>query len=77
MILGHVDLSYIYDLVKKEHLSKIQNERIKNQYLEEINFQMKVLTGIKSDFLVVKKSTFDARYKIVSFNIGDYKKFIK
>ena len=77
VILGHVDLSYIYDLVKKDHLSKIQNERIKNQYLEEINFQMKVLTGIKSDFLVVKKSTFDARYKIVSFNIGDYKKFIK
>ena len=72
-----MDLAEIRQLVQKEHLSKIQNERIKNQYIAQINTQVKILTGIDKNFLVVAKSTFDGRYKTVTVNRLDFNKFIK
>ena len=48
-----IELSKVFNLVKKDHLSKIQNERIKNQYIDQINLQLSVLTGRKEDFLIV------------------------
>ena len=62
------ELSKVYDLVKKNHLSKIQNERIKNQFIDQINMKLSVLTGEKEDFLIVSKSSFDKRYKTISIN---------
>ena len=62
------ELSKVYDLVKKNHLSKIQNERIKNQFVDQINMKLSVLTGKKEDFLIVSKSSFDKRYKKISIN---------
>ena len=62
------ELSKVYDLVKKNHLSKIQNERIKNQFIDQINMKLTVLTGKKEDFLIVSKSSFDKRYKTISIN---------
>jgi len=67
-----IELSKVFNLVKKEHLSKIQNERIKNQYIDQINLQLSVLTGIKEDFLIVSKSNFDKRYKIIRLNRAVY-----
>ena len=67
-----IELSKVYNLVKKDHLSKIQNERIKNQYIDQINLQLSVLTGIKEDFLIVSKSNFDKRYKIIRLNRAVY-----
>lgn len=72
-----MDLAEIKQLVQKEHLSKIQNERTKNQYLAQINTQIKILTGINKNFLVVTKSTFDGRYKTVTVNRLDFNTFIK
>lgn len=71
-----IEFTEIYDLVSKQHLSKIQNERVRNQYLDKINMQIKWLTGSKSDILIVVKSSFDARYKSVIFNRKDYDYFI-
>ena len=70
-------LTEVKKLVQKEHLSAIQNERIKNQYIAQINTQIKILTGINKNFLVVAKSTFDGRYKTVIVNRLDFNKFIK
>ena len=67
-----IELSKVYNLVKKDHLSKIQNERIKNKYIDQINLQLSVLTGIKEDFLIVSKSNFDKRYKIIRLNRAVY-----
>ena len=67
-----IELSKVFNLVKKDHLSKIQNERIKNQYIDQINLQLSVLTGIKEDFLIVSKSNFDKRYKIIRLNKAVY-----
>ena len=67
-----IELSKVYNLVKKDHLSKIQNERIKNQYIDQINLQLSVLTGRKEDFLIVSKSNFDKRYKIIRLNRAVY-----
>ena len=72
-----MDLAEIKQIVQKEHLSKIQNERIKNQYIAQINTQVKILTGINKNFLVVTKSTFDGRYKTVTVNRLDFNTFIK
>ena len=77
VIIKEVEFSVITELVRKEHLSKIQNERNRNQYLEDINQKIKLLTGFKSDFLIISKSTFDARYKSVIFNKMDYGKIMK
>lgn len=77
VIIKEVEFSVITELVRKEHLSKIQNERIRNQYLEDINLKIKLLTGFKSNFLIISKSSFDARYKSVIFNKMDYGKIMK
>ena len=77
VIKKEVEFSELTKLVRKEHLSKIQNERNRNQYLEHINLQIKLLTGYKSDILIISKSTFDARYKSVIFNKEDYGKILK
>ena len=77
VIIKELEFSIITELVRKEHLSKIQNERNRNQYLEDINQKIKLLTGFKSNFLIISKSSFDARYKSVIFNKTDYGKFVK
>ena len=77
VIIKEVAFSVITELVRKEHLSKIQNERNRNQYLEDINQKIKFLTGFKSNFLIISKSSFDARYKSVIFNKMDYGKIMK
>ena len=77
VIIKELEFSVITELVRKEHLSKIQNERNRNQYLEDINQKIKLLTGFKSNFLIISKSTFDARYKSVIFNKMDYGKIMK
>ena len=77
VIIKEVEFSVITELVRKEHLSKIQNERNRNQYLEDINQKIKFLTGFKSNFLIISKSSFDARYKSVIFNKMDYGKIMK
>ena len=77
VIIKEVEFSVITELVRKEHLSKIQNERNRNQYLEDINLKIKLLTGFKSNFLIISKSTFDARYKSVIFNKMDYEQILK
>lgn len=77
VIIKELEFSVITKLVRKEHLSKIQNERNRNQYLEDINQKIKLLTGFKSNFLIISKSTFDARYKSVIFNKMDYGKIMK
>ena len=77
VIKKEVEFSELTKLVRKEHLSKIQNERNRNQYLEHINLQIKLLTGYKSDILIISKSTFDARYKSVIVNKEDYGKILK
>ena len=71
-----MEFSKVYDIVSKEHLSKIQNDRNRNEIIAHINFKLKELTNIKSDFLIVSKSSFDKRYKILSVNKLDYGKFI-
>ena len=73
---GDVQFSTISNILKKPHLSKIQNERIKNKMIIEINLKLHVLTGISQDFLVVSKSSYDARYKVVSINHAAFKKII-
>ena len=77
VIIKEVEFSVITELVRKEHLSKIQNERNRNQYLEDINQKIKLLTGFKSNFLIISKSSFDARYKSVIFNKTNYGKIMK
>ena len=77
VIIKEVEFSVITELVRKEHLSKIQNERNRNQYLEDINLKIKLLTGFKTNFLIISKSSFDARYKSVIFNKMDYGKIMK
>ena len=77
VIIKELEFSVITELVRKEHLSKIQNERNRNQYLEDINQKIKLLTGFKSNFLIISKSSFDARYKSVIFNKMDYEKIMK
>jgi len=77
VIIKEVEFSVITELVRKEHLSKIQNERNRNQYLEDINQKIKFLTGFKSNFLIISKSSFDVRYKSVIFNKMDYGKIMK
>jgi hypothetical protein len=74
-IKKEVEFSDITKLVRKEHLSKIQNERNRNQYIVDINLQIKVLTGCNNACLIVSKSTFDARYKSVFINRTDYGSF--
>tara|TARA_B100000787_G_C16197623_1_gene302103 strand:- start:4967 stop:6292 length:1326 start_codon:yes stop_codon:yes gene_type:complete len=74
--LKDIELSKVYDLVKKDQLSKIQNERIKNQFIDQINLKLAVLTGKKEDFLIVSKSSFDKRYKIISINRSVFGKII-
>ena len=76
VIIKELEFSVITELVRKEHLSKIQNERNRNQYLEDINLKIKLLTGFKSNFLIISKSSFDARYKSVIFNKMDYGKIM-
>ena len=76
VIIKEVEFYVITELVRKEHLSKIQNERNRNQYLEDINLKIKLLTGFKSNFLIISKSSFDARYKSVIFNKMDYGKIM-
>ena len=68
------ELSKVYDLVKKNHLSKIQNERIKNQFIDQINMKLSVLTEKKEDFLILSKSSFDKRYKKISINKPIFRK---
>ena len=75
--IKEVEFSVITELVRKEHLSKIQNERIRNQYLEDINLKIKLLTGFKNNFLIISKSTFDGRYKSIIFNKMDFEKILK
>lgn len=75
-IKSDVEFSTLHELVKKPHLSKIQNERIKNKFINEINIKLKVLTGLKDDFLIVSKSNYDARYKVVRINHRRYKNMI-
>ena len=77
VIIKEVAFSVITELVRKEHLSKIQNERNRNQYLEDINQKIKFLTGFKSNFLIISKSSVDARYKSVIFNKMNYGKIMK
>ena len=77
VIIKEVEFYVITELVRKEHLSKIQNERNRNQYLEDINLKIKLLTGFKTNFLIISKSSFDARYKSVIFNKMDYGKIMK
>ena len=66
--LEDTELSKVYDLVQRNHLSKIQNERIKNQFIDQINMKLSVLTEKKEDFLILSKSSFDKRYKKISIN---------
>jgi len=72
-----MDLAEIRQLVQKEHLSKIQNERIKNQYIAQINTQVKILTGINKNFLVGTKSSFEDRYRTRTGNRLYFNKLIK
>tara|TARA_B100000780_G_scaffold259629_1_gene210818 strand:- start:499 stop:867 length:369 start_codon:yes stop_codon:yes gene_type:complete len=72
-----MDLAEIRQLVQKEHLSKIQNERIKNQYIAQINTQVKILTGINKNFLVGTKSSFEDRYRTLTGNRLYFNKLIK
>ena len=74
--IKEVEFSVITALVRKEHLSKIQNERIRNQYIEDINLKIKLLTGFKNNFLIISKSTFDGRYKSIIFNKMDFEKIL-
>ena len=76
VIKEEMAFSKVYDIVSKEHLSKIQNDRNRNEIIAHINFKVKELTNIKSDFLIVSKSSFDKRYKVLSINKSDYSKFI-
>jgi hypothetical protein len=76
VIKEEMEFSKVYDIVSKEHLSKIQNDRNRNEIIAHINFKLKELTNIKSDFLIVSKSSFDKRYKVLSINKLDYSKFI-
>ena len=76
VIKEEIEFSKVYDIVSKEHLSKIQNERNRNEIIAHINFKLKELTNIKSDFLIVSKSSFDKRYKVLSTNKSDYSKFL-
>ncbi|MDG2275694.1 MAG: hypothetical protein P8L28_07615 [Flavobacteriaceae bacterium] len=62
------ELSKVYDLVQKNHLSKIQNERIKNQFVDQINMKISVITGNKVAFLIISQSSFDKRYTKISIN---------
>ncbi len=71
-----MEFSEVYKIVSKKHLSKIQNDRNRNEIIAHINFKLKGLTNIKSDFLIVSKSSFDKRYKILSVNRDDYSKLI-
>ena len=73
---GDVPFSTISNMLNKPHLSKIQNERIKNKMITEINLKLHVLTGISQDFLVVSKSSYDARYKVVHINHIAFEKII-
>ena len=75
-ITREMEFTEIYALVSKNHLSKIQNERIRNQYIDKINTQIKWLLGSNHDILIIVKSSFDARYKSVIFNKDFYDKFI-
>jgi hypothetical protein len=34
------------------------------------------LTGLKEDFLIISKSSYDARYKIVTLNQSHYKQLL-
>ena len=76
VIKEEMEFSKVYDIVSKDHLSKIQNDRNRNEIIAHINFKLKELTNIKSDFLIVSKSSFDKRYKVLSINKSDYSKFI-
>jgi hypothetical protein len=76
VIKKEMEFSMVYELVSKEHLSKIQNDRNRNEIIAHINFKLKELTNTKSDFLIVSKSKFDKRYKTLSVNKSDYSKFI-
>jgi|SaaInlStandDraft_1057018.scaffolds.fasta_scaffold31710_2 hypothetical protein len=76
VIKKEMEFSEVYKIVSKKHLSKIQNDRNRNEIIAHINFKLKGLTNIKSDFLIVSKSSFDKRSKILSVNRDDYSKLI-
>ena len=67
-----MDFSEVMDIVSQDHLSKMQNERIRNQMITQINLKLKVITKNSNDFLIVSKSTFDKRYKVISINKSEY-----
>ena len=73
---GDIEYAALYELTKKSHLSKIQNERIKNSLINDINIKTMALTGLKEDFLIISKSSYDARYKIVTLNQSHYKQLL-
>ena len=75
-IIRDIENTDILELVSQNHLSKIQNERNRNLIISKINLKLKILTKNKSDFLLVSKSTFDKRYKIVSINNSAYGNFL-
>ena len=66
------NFSEVMDIVSQDHLSKIQNERIRNQMITQINLKLKIITKNRNDFLIVSKSTFDKRYKVISINKSEY-----
>ena len=66
------NFSEVMDIVSQDHLSKIQNERIRNQMITQINLKLKIVTKNRNDFLIVSKSTFDKRYKVISINKSEY-----
>ena len=75
-IIRDIENTDILELVSQNHLSKIQNERNRNLIISKINLKLKILIKNKRDFLLVSKSTFDKRYKIVSINNSEYENFL-
>ena len=64
----HVNSNEILQLIEKPQYSRAHNERIKIQKIEDINFKLKTLFGIKKDLITSSKSEFDRRIRVYQLN---------
>lgn len=58
-----VNSKEIMDLVENKNLNFAHNTKVKNKLIEEINFKLKTLLGIKTDPITFQKSKIDKRIK--------------
>jgi hypothetical protein len=58
----------IIDIVENPNLNYGHNKRVMNEYIDKINYKLKIILKIESDIITQKKSSLDKRIKEYSIN---------